>query len=223
MNIVGMVDRFMRSQNNTATQVRQTDNLSLAVAQTEPPYKEVARAGRHMVGAISTLTGRAPVQSIPTTTATVYLYNNDPVLSYVVDFLNVTCVSGTPAAGLAVLGLLTKPTGTPPTAGANYGIANCNPASSRQSKAIVAESYTIPAVDTTGRNSWPAWMALTSQQQAPGAAYVGGGDASAAFLEGRIVIPPGWGLATAFLSGSGTSPLYGLTFMWTELEIDNEP
>ncbi len=221
LGIKGLIGRFVFNANGSELELRQTDSGALAIAQVEPPYKEVSRSGRHFIGGLSTVTGRAPVQAIPTTTATVYLYNADPILSYCVDYLGIVTASGTPAAGCSLLGLMSKPTGTAPTAGSNYTIAQSSPSSARGSKAIIAEAYTIPTVDTSGVNSWKAWGVLASANF-PAAAFIGGGDASDHFKEGRLVIPPGWGLAMAFLSGAGTSPLYGVHAEWSEIQIDQE-
>lgn len=219
--MLGLIQRTLtKLGNGMPNELRLTEFGDQSVVQTLPPYAELTRGGRRFHGSIASLTGLAPVQAIPTTTATVYLYNADPAKAYLLDYLNAVCVAGTPGAGVILLGLMTKPTSTAPTAGAHYSVNNCSPGSGVRSLAVIAESYTIPAIDTTGANSWRAWVPLVAENT-PAAAFLGA-DASDAFREGRLIIPPGWGLALAFLSAAGTSPLFGVVADWTEIELTLE-
>lgn len=216
------IGRFAFSGNAVEEALRGTDLGSAAVAQVEPLYKEMARGGRKFIcfpSSLTTLTGMGPVAAMPTTTAVYYLYNPDSSW-YVVDYLNLITTAGTSAQGASIVGIMTKPTATLPTAGSYHTIVPANPATARSSRSIIAEAYTIPAADATGKNSWTAWTFLTSGQLLAGT--VGGADASDAFREGRLIIPPGWGLAMAPFSGAGTTPKFGLHAEWSEIQIDQE-
>lgn len=216
MNLSGLISRFQRQGNNLdGAPIRLTGIASLAVAQVEPPYLEAARAGRRMHGGAQTLAaGVAPVQAIPTTTAAVALYNADTAgngLSLVVDWLNVFLASGTPAAGLSILATIAKPATPPATNAANYATGSLSNAS-RTSKAIWSTALVLAGA--------PVWSALTSTLQ-PAAANAGQGD-SPLDLGGRLIVPPGFALGLSVLSGVGTTPLYGFSAQWAELEIDVE-
>lgn len=216
MNISGIINRYIRQNNNLdGVPIRLTTGSSMTIAQTEAPYCELSRSGRRFHGGTQILAnGIAPVQAIPTTAATVGLYNNDTAgngLTLVVDWLNVFLASGTPAAGLTVLAAVGKPV-TPPSANATgYGTASLSN-SSRGSKGLFGTALTIPA----GVN----WSALTSTFQAA-AANIGQGD-NPLDLGGRLIVPPGNALLLAILSGVGTTPLYGLSLSWAEIELDIE-
>lgn len=216
MNLSGVVSRFTRLGNSASgSPVRLTAVQSLATAQTEAPYVEMTRAGRRFHGGTQVIAnGIAPVSAIPTTTATLGLYNNDTNnngLSLVIDWLNVFLGSGTPAAGLTVFVGVGRPT-TPPTANAsNYGTSALS-GSTRGSKALWGTGLTFPA----GVN----WSALVSTLQ-PAAANVGQGD-NAIDIGGRLIVPPGYALGIGLLSGAGTTPLYGVSAQWSEVELDLE-
>jgi hypothetical protein len=66
----------------------------------------------------------------------------------------------------------------------------------------------------------PAWFAVGSSFQAA-AANVGQGDGYAD-IEGGILVPPRHALGLGILSGTGTSPLYGISVIWTELAAELE-
>ncbi len=223
LGIKGLAGRFGFNGNGIESEVRQTDAGSLAIALMEPPYKEVARAGRKFIcfpSSVTTLTGMGPVAAVPSTTCQFFLFNGDTTLSYVIDYLDVVVMAGTSAQGASLIGIMSKPTATAPTAGAYHSIVPANPGSARGSRSIIAEAYVIPTVDTTGKNSWPAWTFLMSGQLL--AATVGGADASDSYKDGRLIIPPGWGLGLSTFSGAGTTPKFGLHAEWTELQLDLE-
>lgn len=216
MLMSGIVSRFTKQGNsNNGAPVRLTDVESLAVAQTEPPYLEMSRAGRRFHGGTQIIAnGIAPVQAIPTTTATLALYNSDTAgagLSLSLDWLNVFLGSGTPAAGLTLFATVAKPTTVPSANPTGYGTSSLS-GSARGPKAIWATALTIPA----GVN----WAALSSTFQLA-AANVGQGD-NPLDLGGRMIVPPGFALCLALLSGAGTTPLYGVSAQWSEVELDLE-
>ena len=193
--------------------LRSTNFASVAVAQTESPYLEATRNGKRMHGGTQILAnGIAPVAAIPTTTATLGLYNNDVNsngLSLIIDWVNFYLASGTPAAGATLFVAVAKPT-TAPTVNATGYSSGPLSGTANGSKSLWATALTLPA--------GVVWSALTSTLQ-PAAANIGQGD-SPLDLGGRIVIPPGYALGMALLSGAGTTPIYGISAQWAELELD---
>lgn len=216
MNLSGLISRFQRQGNNLdGAPIRLTTLASLAIAQVEPPYLETARSGRRMHGGTQTIAAAvAPVQAIPTTTAAIALYNSDTAgngLSLVVDWLNVFLASGTAAAGLSVLATIAKPAAAPAANVASYASGSLSNAS-RTSKAVWATALVMAGA--------PVWSALNSSFQ-PAGANAGQGD-NPLDLGGRLIVPPGFALGLSILSGVGTTPLYGVSAQWAELEIDVE-
>ena len=214
MNVGGLITRIFKSgNNNDGVPFRATPLSSQSVAQTEAPYFELSRSGKRFHGGTQTITnGIAPVQVLPTTTATLALYNNDSNgngLALVLDWLNVFLGSGVPAAGLTVMFSVAKPI-TPPTTNTTGHSSGALSGTANGSKALWGAALTIPA------NA--AWSALVSTFQ-PAAANVGQGD-NYIDLAGRIVIPPGYALCLAVFSGLGTLPLYCVSAQWSEIETD---
>lgn len=211
-----ILGRFSKQGNNLdGVPARLTEVQSLAVAQVEAPYLEMGRAGRRMHGGTQVIAnGIAPVQAIPTTTATLALFNNDTNgqgLSLVIDWLNVFMVSGVPAAGLSIFAAIARPTTTPTANVTGYGSSPLS-GTSRGSKALWATALTLPA----GSN----WSAPSSTLQSTTAA-LGGGD-NFVDLGGRLIVPSGYALCIGLLSGAGTTPLYGVSAQWAEVELDLE-
>jgi hypothetical protein len=207
-----IISSIMRLSNNTdGVPLRGTPLGSLAVGQVDSPYLDRTRSGRRFYGGTQIIAnGIAPVAAIPTTTATLGLFNGDTGgsgMSLDLDWLNVFLGSGTPAAGLTVFGAVFKPTNPPSVNATGYGSASCS-GSGRGSKALWGTALTAPA----GTN----WSALFSTLQAA-AANVGQGDN---FVDtgGRIVVPPGYAFGLGILSGAGTTPLYGVGAQWGETE-----
>ena len=214
MKVGGIITRLFKQPSNIGeVSLRMTNNASASVAQVEAPYLELTRSGRRMHGGTQIIAnGIAPVAAIPTTAATLALYNNDTNnngLSLCLDWLNVFLGSGTPAAGLSLFAAVAKPT-TAPTANATGYNSGPLSGTASGSKALWATGLTLPAT--------AVWSALTSTLQS-GTANVGMGD-NFLDLGGRIVIPPSYCLALAILSGAGVTPLYGVSAQWAELELD---
>lgn len=212
----GLVDRFGWRAVGTLLLPRLTNQGSIAVANVEPEAYERARAGRRFWGGNQIIAnGIAPVTAIPTTTATLALYNGegDDGADYCIERVNFWLGSGTPTAGATLLACVSDgPIATTPTAMATgYEVASCS-RGSRKSKAVWATAVTIP--------NDPAWVGLFSTFQLA-AANVGQGDGMA-FLDGGIIVPPRHALGLAILSGTGASPLYGVSAVWSEIEGDRE-
>lgn len=215
IKLEGNVRRFVEDQVGDR-QVRMTHVESMAVAQVEPARAVLAAAGRRFHGGNQIIAnGIAPVAAIPTTTATLLLYNREPDngLSMFVDKLNFWLGSGTAAAG-ATLFVTISPAkiASPPTANATgYGSAS-SAGSTRATKALWTTAATIAA--------GAAWVAAQSTFQLA-AANVGQGDGGSD-LDGGMEIRPGYGMGFAILSGAGTSPLYGISASWSEYFASNE-
>ena len=102
------------------------------------------------------------------------------------------------------------PIATTPTMATGYEVASLS-RGGRRSKALWATGVTL-AGD-------PTWVGVLGTLQAA-AANVGQGDGCQ--LDGGMVVPARHALGIAILSGAGTTPLYGVSAQWTELESDRE-
>lgn len=206
---------FTRLAAGGMTTARATSFESLAIAQVEGPNSEAARAGRRFIGGNNIIAnGIAPVSAIPTTTATLALYNSAPDggRSLHIDRITFWLGSGTAAAGATLFGTVSPaPIATAPTAMATgYTISSAS-GSTNSSYGIFTTAVTVPTTPAA-----PAWIALSSSFQAA-AANVGQGD-GAVECAGGIIVPPRRALCLGILSGAGTSPLYGISIVWNEFE-----
>ena len=215
MIIQGEIRRFTRNALSAVSRaLRMTAYESVAVASVEPSGFELTRGGRRFIGGNQIIAnGIAPVAAIPTTTATLALYNADPDKSLVIERLGFWLGSGTAAAGATLFATVSAgPIASPPTAHATgYGTQNAN-GGTQASRAFWSAAVTLPGS--------PAWFQVLSSFQAA-AANVGQGDIIAN-LEGLIIVPPLRALGLAILSGAGTSPLYGVSCVHVEIEADLE-
>lgn len=214
MRFEAVVRRFTKKANTDALVTpRLTAFESQAVAQVEAFNTERTRAGRRFMGGCQVIaSGIAPVTAIPTTTATLALYNTAPDggKSLVIDQIGHFLGSGTPTAGATLLVTVSVGKPTAPSAAANYSSISCSGVGT--SIARWATALTIP--------SGSAWIQAASQMQLA-AANVGQGDFPAN-LNGGLIVPPGYALGIAILSGTGTTPLYSVSATWDELELDLE-
>ncbi len=206
---------FVRLNGGGLTTARATSFESLAVAQVEGYNSEAARAGRRFIGGNNIIAnGIAPVSAIPTTTATLALYNSAPESgrSLHIDRITFWLGSGTAAAGATLFGTVSPSAiAAAPTAMATgYTISSAS-GSTNSSYAIFTTAATVPVLPAA-----PAWIALSSSFQAA-AANVGQGDGSVEYC-GGIIVPPKRALCLGILSGAGTSPLYGISIVWNEFE-----
>lgn len=216
-----LVGRFAKASVGTRNVQRATALGSLAVAQTELPRTEVGRAGRYFYGGNQVIAnGIAPVTAIPTTAISAGLYNaSQNGDSLVIDYIAGPWVgSGTPTAGCTLLcGISTaKAAGTIPTANmTGWASRNAQGGTGRvqASSALWDATATFVAAQTV-------WFSVGSNMQLA-AATVGQGS-PAIVLHGAIVVPPGYEVGFAILSGTGTTPLYGLSVGWAELPLDLE-
>jgi len=212
MKFEGLIKRLSKQANSDApTAVRLSALGSQAVTQVEAPNTERASAGRRFMGGTQVIaSGIAPVSAIPTTTATLALFNTEPDggKSLVIDQIGMFLGSGTAAAGATLLATVTVGKPTAPSAASNYSSQSCSGRGT--SIARWATALTIPAGS--------AWIQVSSSFQLA-TANVGQGDMPSGFL-GGLVVPPGYALGLAILSGAGTTPLYSVSATWGELELD---
>lgn len=201
------VRRFVRTFNGDQP-LRLTELLSLAMAQVEPEGFEMARAGRRFFGGgQQAATGVDPVTAVPTTAAAWVLWNGEPSggRAYAVEQVTIAQESGTAAVGGCILAALAPPQNADITAATGYTTASAS--GGRQStKAVWAEGVTLDAT--------PVWFALHGNGN-PAVATIGGDTVD---VKGRIVIPPGYGLALSYFSAAGTNPKFLAHAMWVEID-----
>lgn len=214
MSLRAIVDRFhFVGTAHAETDLRLTNQNSLAIAATEPEGFELARAGRRFYGGIQNgATGRAPVASIPTTAAAWLLWNGEVQGAgrvYAIEQITIVQISGTAAVGGVILAALTNTVVASPTAATGYASSSISKGG-LATKAVWGDNQTLGAT--------PTWMALMGNGN-PATTTNGG---STVDVKGRILLPAGFGLALHYLSGTGTSPLFGASVIWSELEAETE-
>jgi hypothetical protein len=191
---------------------------SLGIAQTELEQLELARSGRMFHGGLQlAANGIAPDTALPTTTAKLALYNSasDGGRILCIDHLHVFVVSGTPAAGLTLWvcisnGKLATAVGAMAT---GFGAGPTNGQAAAASFARWGTAVTLPA--------GTIWSSSGGSFQLAAANF---GQSDQPFeVRGSLVIPPGYAMGVAILSGAGTTPLYGVSARWAEVETDVEP
>lgn len=220
MEIQGQIRKFVANALGRSIEImRVTQYESQACTLVEDAKLETARAGMRFMGGCQIIAnGIAPVTAIPTTTATLALFNPATSGRWVgLHKVNFWVGSGTPAAGATLLATVSPGViATPPSANATgYGSASCS-GSAKLSKSLWTTAVTLPSTPVA-----PAWIALTSTFQLA-AANVGQGDGWVE-LESGLLVPPGYCAGFAILSGAGTTPLYGISATWAEYDkLDTE-
>lgn len=213
LSLQGTIRKFIsQALGGGRAPVRLTGYESIAVAQVEPAKLEWSRAGFRFAGGTQLIAGGiAPVADVPTTTATLALYNRDPKQSLIIEQLGFYDASGTDAAGATLLACVTDIVASPPTANAANHASSALNGGSQSSKSYWATALTIAT---------PAWFQITSTFQAA-AANLGQGD-TPVDVGGAIIIPPRCALGLAILSGAGTTPKYNISAIWGEAILDLE-
>lgn len=212
-----IVRRVSLKGNGTQNPLRQTSFESLAIAAVEGDNWEALRQHMKFAGGCQVIaSGIAPVAAIPTTTATLALYNtaSDGGKSILLEKLAFTLGSGTAAAGATLFATVSNgKLASVPSAASNYSSQCLSGDPTATSIARWATGVTIPAGS--------AWAVAASSFQLA-AANVGQGDQPAAFPGGGILVRPGCALGLAILSGAGTTPLYTVSAYWSEAMVDVE-
>lgn len=192
---------------------------STRIAQTEAEGDEMSRAGlRYILGGPGA-TGIAPVQAIPSTAAQWLIWNpNGNPMTAFVDVLGMLLVSGTAGAGATFYGCPVGPSFAPSTVptinAAGLLLANANPASGRVSKLIVASAQTLL---NAAVGNWTPLGFMNPANTVLGQTQMENRD-----IRGKMIIPPGCGLALAVVSPTGTTPLFAPYGVWHEQTSDNE-
>lgn len=218
LDLAGRIRRFSRAVTDQV-KLRLTNHESLVVAQMEPPNLEMTRAAtRFMLGNSAAITGIAPVQVLPTTTAQWVIWNADNKLTYWFEEIGMYLTSGTPGVGGILLASLFSTPAQTGSSVAGATVASCGKPSGQgqSSGAIVKTGVTIttPAA--------PVWYPIATNPSPNVTAF-----ASSTFLEhrnlrGAIAVPPGYGLGLNVVAPAGTTPLFAPFARWVELETDNE-
>jgi hypothetical protein len=214
-SLKGIINRFVKGANRDEQELRLTALGSLAVAQTEPPLVEVTRAANRFYGGLQlAANGIAPDTALPTTTAKLVLYNgeSDGGRGYYVDHLHHFLISGTAAAGSTLWVCVSNGKIATPVAANVTGFNSQSASGSGATKAKWGTAATLPA--------GTVWFSVGGSFQLA-AANVGQSD-QPLNLRGGICIPPGYAMGLAVFSGAGTTPLYGHSAAWSELETDLE-
>lgn len=210
--------RFAKSANDNRLNARATVLGSQAIAQTELPLVELSRAGSFFVGGLQLAANAiAPDAALPTTTAKLALFNGeaDGGKALFIDHLHFFLTTGTAAAGATLWVAVSRgKLATAVTAdttgfgsGPAYGRTNAS-TSARWGAAVTLPASTI-------------WHSVGGSFQAAAANF---GQSDQPFeIRGGICVPPGYALGFAVLSGAGTTPLYGVSARWAELETDLQP
>lgn len=184
----------------------------LLVSQQLPSLARLAQSGR--IFSISTAAGtaKAPVATVGTTTAAFALWNGNAVTTkrcLVLIEVEARLVSGTaPVGSTAMLGLskTVQSAAVAAYAGVVGPISNSG-STSYASLALIGGAITLAAA--------PVWRGVA---QTGVALAVGGGMLYKA--EGGIIVPPFCCLGATVLSDTGTTPLWGWTFTYAEIDID---
>ena len=181
---------------------------ALHVVKAEPDGAAQA-ASRFILGNNAAITGIAPVQAHPTTAAQWGLFNANADKSLYFEELGEYLEAGTPGVGGVLLACLFR---TPAQLGASEtGNAITSASGSGQaSKVIVKPSITI--TEPTA----PNWYTLADISGANVTAFAASATFAHRNLQGRLVVPPLWGVGLAVLSPAGTTPLWAPFGMWVE-------
>lgn len=194
----------------TTDGLRETQTKSLAVAITEAEGMDMTRAGKRFAIARSAgVTGIAPVQTQPTTTAAWVLWNTSTTLSCWFDSLGMVLDSGVGGAtGHTVfIADITSPAQTGYATG--LSVQSMNGGSASTTIAIKSNiSVTAPAA--------PFWypIAFVSSAITPG---ILGTSVINNDLHGKLCLRPLHGIAMTIAGATGTTPLFGPAGSWVEL------
>lgn len=207
----GTTATFAKYAEGLDSDLRMSQHRSLFIGELEPKYMEFARTRRLYGANTGAGTATAPVQALPTTTASWALYNPATNTRVLVP-LRAYCwsVSGTTGLGLAMLiGNLTTVVATAsiPTAYTDSVSAAIMP-NSAATNAIFGSAVTVPA---------PTWNVAAARSQV---AAIEVGSGLSAELHGMYIVEPGFALVGDVLAPAGVTALFGFGFIWGELDLD---
>lgn len=179
-------------------------------------FAALAQKGKYFYGGC-VATGFAPDASMPTTTAKVGLVNvnGDGGESLIIDSVNLSLLSGTPAFGQTIIyGVSVGKIVSPPTAnGTGFTIAPTR-GKLANSGAYFQTTCTIPA--TAVWQNGPAASMTAS-------ADIGMGLGVQWDIGGKIIIPPGYAFHLGVFSAAGTTPKFNVSITWGEQLVTFAP
>ena len=211
---LGNIERLQRKFNADGQPVSMDEFGALRVSQPAMMHAYALGAGRRYVGGSqSGATFMAGATAIPTTAAQAQLFNGEVgsnAASYVIDQVSFWQQGGTTVTSGALLfaALTTIPLAARPTASASWQTANASGAT-RVSQAIWTQNPTA-FVGT------PVWHLIAATEANVTALLMG----TTKFTNGGFLIKPGYALGFAAVGTAGTSPTWGITCSWSELELD---
>jgi hypothetical protein len=186
---------------------------NLKVSMPLPPMVELALAGKTFTANTKTGTFIAPATAPLTTNAQHVLYNSSSGSVYLILMsAAIWLESGTRAIGSSVFGAVTTAAeSTAPSAYTN----SANGAFGGHSNSGVGVYDAGVTLDAA-----PVWFALAANDTLADA-NESSGIVVDLFSRG-IIVPPGLLFAMSIRnSGAGTTPLFGASFTWAELALDN--
>lgn len=188
---------------------------STRISKFEPNLMELCRSSRLFVAAMSIAAdGTAPGQTLPTTSAQHIFYNNSPgkyLVPLRLGFYNCTATAGTAGQSLWA-GVTPLPLATPITG----NTTGCTVGSLRGATAGNVAFYTLAGTVPTMQANY----VLLGGVETVAETTVGCG---AAFdTQGMFIVPYGYALAAAVLSGAGNTPIFGVSCTFALLELDLE-
>lgn len=206
--------------------LRMTGIESLAVAQTELEHAELTRAGRrYLYGPSGTSDSLATRQSILASSCDLLLWNSAPRggPTLFLDLVNFMLLSGTPGVAASLLGTVTaNPVATAVTSTNRSTVTVLNTSGSNQSNygtIIVSAGMALPLSAAAPSYSWFPLAQIDNLSQT---ASIAQGPSQWAEVKGRLAAPPGHGIAFHIYGAAGTSPLFAVSFIWVELQLDME-
>ena len=206
----GTTAAFAKYAEGLDSDLRMSQHRSVFITELEPKYLEFARMRRLYGANTGAGTATAPVQALPTTTASWALYNPATNTKVLVP-LRAYCwsVSGTAGLGMAMLiGNLTTEVATAsiPTSYTN-SVSKALMPNSAATNAIFGSAVTVPA---------PTWNVAAARAQV---AAVEVGSGLSVELNGMYVVEPGFALVGDVLAPAGVTALFGFGFIWGELDL----
>ena len=211
--LTGKVPSTYAKYSGNDVELNLSSNGGLLVQQTGSPGDYFTLMGRRYVASAGTHAGVAPVTAVPTTAAAWVLYN--PIGSgriAVIDGIGSWSVSGTLGIGLGMLVAVSKESQISGTIPTDVALSiKSNLLSSGPATAMVY------GVNMTFVVSTPAWELIASKSQL-GEVAVCAGLVSPAEFAGTRALTPGHAMGITHLSPAGTTPLFGVSVRWHEVD-----
>lgn len=212
----GYPSSFNYTARGTGQPFRSDNYNGMLVSENLPRGTKLVQGG--MVYAISTAggTAKAPVTAVPTTTASFAFWNGNAVTTKyccVILEIEARLISGTSPVGASMLCGLSPTVQAAAVSGYSgvVGGKSLSASTVRASAAIIGGAITLAGA--------PVWRGIGNSSVAIAAGAAGGGGMvyQPTF---PIIVPPYFALGVDILSTAGTSPLWGWTFTYAEIQLD---